>query len=175
MGQGCCAQGARGEGGVRCHMADYNLLLQSQLAREKLTLSKFGHVTPNIRGSFAGDSLVRTVHRHGAQRHQGCEIPAPQGTSAPYTLHPPPCTLHPTFYTLHPTPYILHPTPHPPILNGLWAMVLRVSQYYLIRAKKSFGRGSARAEDAQGPPTQSHIPPSIAVYEEKNKSFDTLG
>ena len=29
-----------------------------------------------------------------------------------------------------------------------------------------FGRGAARAEDAQGTPTQSHISPSILVYEE---------
>jgi len=30
------------------------------------------------------------------------------------------------------------------------------------------GWGAARAEDAQGAPTQSHISPSILVYEEKN-------
>ena len=30
----------------------------------------------------------------------------------------------------------------------------------------SFGRGTARAEDAQGKPTQSHISPSILAYEE---------
>jgi len=29
------------------------------------------------------------------------------------------------------------------------------------------GRGTARAEDAQGTPTQSHISPSILVYEDK--------
>ena len=29
------------------------------------------------------------------------------------------------------------------------------------------GRGTARAEDAQGTPTQSHISPGILVYEEK--------
>jgi len=28
-----------------------------------------------------------------------------------------------------------------------------------------FGRGAARAEDAQGTPTQSHTSPSILVYE----------
>ena len=28
------------------------------------------------------------------------------------------------------------------------------------------GRGAARAEDAQGTPTQSHISPSILVYED---------
>ena len=28
------------------------------------------------------------------------------------------------------------------------------------------GRGTTRAEDAQGTPTQSHISPSILVYEE---------
>ena len=28
------------------------------------------------------------------------------------------------------------------------------------------GRGTARAEDAQGTPTQSHILPSILVYED---------
>ena len=35
------------------------------------------------------------------------------------------------------------------------------------------GRGSTRAEDAQATPTQSHISPSIPVYEEKKK--DDLG
>jgi len=29
------------------------------------------------------------------------------------------------------------------------------------------GRGTARAEDAPGTPTQSHISPSILVYEDK--------
>ena len=28
----------------------------------------------------------------------------------------------------------------------------------------SIGRGAARAEDAQGTPTQSHISPSVPVY-----------
>ena len=31
------------------------------------------------------------------------------------------------------------------------------------------GRGTARAEDAQGTPTQSHISPSILVYEDTNR------
>ena len=31
------------------------------------------------------------------------------------------------------------------------------------------GRGATRAEDAQGTPTQSHISPSILVYEEKEQ------
>ena len=35
------------------------------------------------------------------------------------------------------------------------------------RLRVSSGRGAARAEDAQGTPTQSHISPSILVYEEK--------
>jgi len=30
------------------------------------------------------------------------------------------------------------------------------------------GRGAARADDAQGTPTQSHISPSILEYEEKS-------
>jgi len=33
------------------------------------------------------------------------------------------------------------------------------------------GRGAARAEDAQGTPTQSHISSSIQVYEEKSLAF----
>jgi len=39
------------------------------------------------------------------------------------------------------------------------------------------GRGTARAEDAQGTPTQSHISPSILVYEDKKalrSRLDTL-
>ena len=84
--------------------ADYNLLLQTQLAQKKMIVGRFGHVTPNIRGSLAGDSLVRAVHRHGAQRHQGCQSPAHQGTPTPCTLHPKPCTLHPTPCILYPTP-----------------------------------------------------------------------
>ena len=34
------------------------------------------------------------------------------------------------------------------------------------------GRGTTRAEDAQGTPTQSHVPPSILVYEEDRPSVD---
>ena len=40
------------------------------------------------------------------------------------------------------------------------------------------GRGAARAEDAQGTPTQSHMSPSILVYEDKRVSHSheqTLG
>ena len=33
------------------------------------------------------------------------------------------------------------------------------------------GRGTARAEDAQGTPTQSHISPSILVYEDNATLF----
>ena len=33
------------------------------------------------------------------------------------------------------------------------------------------GRGAARAEDAQGTPTQSHISPSILVYEDGRGLF----
>ena len=33
------------------------------------------------------------------------------------------------------------------------------------------GGGTTRAEDAQGTPTQSHIPPSILVYEDAEKRF----
>ena len=32
---------------------------------------------------------------------------------------------------------------------------------------KSCGRGAARAEDAQGTPTKSHISPRILVYEDQ--------
>jgi len=42
------------------------------------------------------------------------------------------------------------------------------------------GRGAARAEDAQGTPTQSHTSPSILVYEDQHfisrvQRFDLLG
>jgi len=36
----------------------------------------------------------------------------------------------------------------------------------MITAPCSRGRGTARAEDAQGTPTHSHISPSILVYED---------
>jgi len=36
-----------------------------------------------------------------------------------------------------------------------------------ICVKRVSGRGTTRAEDAQGTPTQSHISPSILVYEDK--------
>ena len=42
-----------------------------------------------------------------------------------------------------------------------------------------YGRGAARAEDAQGTPIQSHISPSTLVYEEtrvgSSKTLSTLG
>ena len=34
------------------------------------------------------------------------------------------------------------------------------------------GRGTARAEDAQGTPTQSHISPSILVYEDSRLDLE---
>jgi len=37
------------------------------------------------------------------------------------------------------------------------------------------GRGAARAEDAQGTPTQSHISPSILVNDDKRVSDLSLG
>jgi len=40
-----------------------------------------------------------------------------------------------------------------------------------IRDRHRAGRGTTRAEDAQGTPTQSHISPSILVYEENRHSF----
>ena len=36
------------------------------------------------------------------------------------------------------------------------------------------GRGTTRAEDAQGTPTQSHISPSIRVYEEESFRMKTF-
>ena len=33
--------------------------------------------------------------------------------------------------------------------------------------------GTTRAEDAQGTPTQSHIPPSISVYEDRRRVLAT--
>ena len=36
---------------------------------------------------------------------------------------------------------------------------------FLVLIDSGSGRGTARAEDAQGAPTQSHISPSILVYE----------
>ena len=39
----------------------------------------------------------------------------------------------------------------------------------------SCGRGTARAEDARGTPTQMHIPPSILVYEDKRATQYTRG
>jgi len=42
---------------------------------------------------------------------------------------------------------------------------VEIGQQILIFSQMS-GRGAARAEDAQGTPTQSHISPSILVYED---------
>ena len=36
------------------------------------------------------------------------------------------------------------------------------------------GRGTARVEDAQGTPTQSHISPSMLVYEDKPGCFPSM-
>ena len=41
----------------------------------------------------------------------------------------------------------------------------RLMDSWLVRSTDS-GRGTARAEDDQGAPTQSHISPSLLVYEE---------
>ena len=39
----------------------------------------------------------------------------------------------------------------------------------LVGSTDFSGRGAARAEDAQGTPTQNHVSPSILVYEEKTR------
>ena len=38
----------------------------------------------------------------------------------------------------------------------------------LVGSTDLFGRGAARAEDAEGKPTQSDISPSILVYKDSN-------
>ena len=46
--------------------------------------------------------------------------------------------------------------------DSLWGVI----DSGLVGSTDFYGRGAARAEDAQGTPTQSHISPSIVVYEE---------
>jgi len=45
---------------------------------------------------------------------------------------------------------------------------LKLTNGFMHGDRLRSGRGAARAEDAQGTPTKSHISPSILVYEEKN-------
>jgi len=44
----------------------------------------------------------------------------------------------------------------------------------LIDSRDLSGRGAARAKDAQGTPTQSHISPSVLAYEDKLVFFNHL-
>ena len=57
--------------------------------------------------------------------------------------------VKPATYTLHPAPYTIQLTPCTLGLVG-----------------STDWRGTTRAEDAQGTPTQSHISPNILVYED---------
>ena len=47
---------------------------------------------------------------------------------------------------------------------------LRLTRRGTIHSRDLSGRGTTRAEDAQGGPTQSHISPSILVYEHEGRS-----
>ena len=54
---------------------------------------------------------------------------------------------------------------------SLWKVLTRVIDSGLVGSKDFFsGRGTTRAEDAQGTPAQSHISPSILVYEDSTES-----
>ena len=48
------------------------------------------------------------------------------------------------------------------------------SNYNVLVGLIDAGRGAARAEDAQGTPTQSHISPSKLVYEDKTHEPHSL-
>ena len=50
--------------------------------------------------------------------------------------------------------------------NATGALLIRMRAGYLGVKSQHVSRGTARAEDAQGTPTQSHISPSIPVYED---------
>ena len=56
-------------------------------------------------------------------------------------------------------------------MGGVWGLVVLDSG---IIGSKDF-RGSTRAEDAQGTPTQSHISSSLLVYEDYSSGFKGLG
>ena len=59
-----------------------------------------------------------------------------------------------------------------------WTFSLRgtnPSTYACDRLRIVTGRGATRAKDAQGTPTQSHISPSILVYEGKRAPSDSIG
>ena len=71
---------------------------------------------------------------------------------------------HPrTAYTLHPTLYTLHPA------GGSQGVAGDTGSWGIS------GRGTTSAEDAQGTPTQSHISPSILVYEDYQSVAGALG
>ena len=48
-----------------------------------------------------------------------------------------------------------------------------ISSKLIEMVDSGFGRGAARAEDAQGTPTQSRISPRILVYEDKPCAIST--
>jgi len=51
--------------------------------------------------------------------------------------------------------------------GGVGSMVIQVTVHAIfIYNLHLSGRGTTRAEDVQGTPTQSHISPSILVYED---------
>ena len=62
-------------------------------------------------------------------------------------------------------------TPHGVLVRGHAGLVIDSG---LVGSTDS-GRGTARAEDAQGTPTQSHISPSILLYEDNQQSLSLQG
>ena len=89
----------------------------------------------------------------------------------PYTLNLAPCTTHSTPYTLNSTPYSLLPTSYSLLPTPLGAFTRHefiVCSTMLLDSRLVSERGAARAQDAPGTPTQSHISPRILVSEIKH-------
>jgi len=60
---------------------------------------------------------------------------------------------------------------HPSVVFSISSVCTSAGDRLRVGWLNEFGRGTTRTEDAQGTPTQSHISPSILVYEETRQQM----
>ena len=71
--------------------------------------------------------------------------------------------------------FLLSETGNENYYTNAFMLLARRNRVAIFVASLLSGRGAARAEDAEGTLTQSHISPSMLVYEEKSASKDECG
>ena len=131
---------------------------------------KVGGVLGDADRKFFIDNLLVRIHFiivmirwTGLAPWEGTHVP-PRQAQNPRPEHPaPPSDRTATSASQRKTEHVNDVSLSRVIESGL----ARLNGFSFITSTGARGRGTTRAEDAQGTPTQSHISPSILVYEKK--------